>query len=97
MKKVIKLTRGQTYGFCISTPYLNPEKHITMNHNPADAYDEIVMLGDFPMPSRDNERERSHKYQDLLLSGINQFMKSKQVNLYFNYLIHFTFKIISIC
>lgn len=42
--------------FCIYQAYLNPEKHINTGHNVNNVYEDIVLLGDFLLPTTLNEK-----------------------------------------
>ena len=42
------LTRHSTVNFCINAGYLNPAKHITMNHNPHNVYIDQYDIGQYP-------------------------------------------------
>jgi hypothetical protein len=35
-------------GFCITNGYLNPARHITMNHNPHNVYIDAYDIGQYP-------------------------------------------------
>jgi hypothetical protein len=43
-----KLLTKQKFGFCINHGYLNPAKHITMNHNPHNIYIDAWDIGQYP-------------------------------------------------
>lgn len=49
-------------GFCIYASYLDPTKHITMNHNPNNMYEDLVMIGDYPVPGKPQARIPSQQY-----------------------------------
>lgn len=43
-----RLLRNSVAGFCINKGYLNPAKHITMNHNPHNVYIDSYEIGEYP-------------------------------------------------
>lgn len=48
--------------FCMYTAYLNPEKHIYMNHNPSNVYEDILQIGDYVLPQKLMEKQLSRDY-----------------------------------
>jgi hypothetical protein len=58
LKPSVRLTRG----FCIYASYLDPTKHISMNHNPNNMYEDLVMIGDYPVPAKAQVRIPSQQY-----------------------------------
>ena len=61
-KRVSKLSILNKRNFCIYAPYLTPERHINMSHNAQNCYEEVIMLGDYPIAPKTNDKVLSRKY-----------------------------------
>ena len=79
LKKVSKLSYISRRNFCIFAPYLNPERHINMSHNPQNCYEEIIQLGDYPIAPKTNDKVLSRKYEQPTLKLVVEFLKTKDV------------------
>jgi len=69
-----------TQSFCIYTAYLNPEKHIYMTHNPSNAYEDIVQIGDYLLPGKPMEKELSRVYIPQITTLLFTELKKTYVN-----------------
>ncbi|KRW99169.1 hypothetical protein PPERSA_07412 [Pseudocohnilembus persalinus] len=76
-KSVFKNTPKNS--FCIYEAYLNPERHINTTHNVNNVYEDIVLLGDYLLPDRLNEKTLSTTYVPQLLDVTFNHL-NKQVN-----------------
>lgn len=77
--QVLSFSRIPKQSFAIFSAYLNPERHITMNHNPHNAYEDIVMIGDYPMPNRAMKKEINRDYIPQIADIVFSVVKSKNV------------------
>ncbi|EWS72332.1 hypothetical protein TTHERM_000939159 (macronuclear) [Tetrahymena thermophila SB210] len=65
---VLKQTRRTLFNpvlkntFCIYQAYQNPLRHINTGHNPNNVYEDIVMLGDYPVQNRTHDKVISQTY-----------------------------------
>jgi hypothetical protein len=67
IKKISSLQKIGRRNFCVFEPYLHPERHINMSHNPQNCYEEIVVLGDYPIAPKSNDKILSRKYEKPIL------------------------------
>ena len=74
------LTPYLKFGFCVNQPYLNPERHITMSHNFNNVYEDIILLGDYPLPTVTNERVVSQDYIPSIISLVFSHLNKKYVS-----------------
>lgn len=61
IQKVL-LHKSSARSFCMYTAYLNPEKHIYMNHNPTNVYEDILQIGDYLLPQKLMVKQLSRDY-----------------------------------
>jgi len=59
---------------------LDPEKHIVTTHNFNNVYEDIIMLGDYPLPKRDNDRVLSLSYMPQILKISFDYLNVKYPN-----------------
>jgi len=71
--------------FCINAAYLDPKYHITMSHNPHNAYEDIVMVGDVLLPTKEMTKIVSQKYMPDLLRIAFEVLNKYHVILSFLY------------
>lgn len=76
--------------FCIYAAYLNPEKHIYMTHNPSNVYEDILQIGDYPLPNRPMVREVSRVHVPQILSLLFSELKKTYVNIIKNHSLLFS-------
>jgi hypothetical protein len=48
-----------------------------MSHNPQNCYEEVVVLGDYPIAPRSNDKVLSRKYEQLLLKVLFDSIRQK--------------------
>lgn len=69
--------------FCVYQAYLNPERHINSGHNPNSAYEDIVMLGDYPVQSVTHDKVLSQAYVPSIASIAFSVLNKKHPNVGF--------------
>ncbi len=79
------LQPSMSQAFCIYTAYLNPEKHIYMNHNPTNTYEDILQIGDYVVPGKLMEKEMSQAYVPQITTLIFNHLKKANVHIYIFY------------
>ena len=62
-------------GFCVYTAYLNPEKHIYMNHNPTNVYEDILQIGEYVLPSKSMNKDINRVYVPQITSIVFEELK----------------------
>lgn len=73
------LLKTPASGFCTYVRYLDPAKHITMNHNFQNVYEDSVKLGAYPLPKREPVKELSQKYVPEIVKTVYDVINRKQV------------------
>mmetsp|Transcript_41856 Transcript_41856/g.48528 ORF Transcript_41856/g.48528 Transcript_41856/m.48528 type:complete len:226 (+) Transcript_41856:40-717(+) len=61
-KTTVSLLKTPSSGFCAYVRYLDPSKHITMNHNFQNVCEDHVKLGSYLLPTRESNKLLSQKY-----------------------------------
>lgn len=87
IKGSLRLYKNSSRGFCIYARYLNPANHITMNHNIQNMYEDVVMIGDYPVPARYAKKEHSKKYIPQMVELVYGYLNQKYVN--FSFCVHY--------
>jgi len=72
------LLKTPSTGFCAYVRYLDPAKHITMNHNFQNVYEDTVKLGMYPLPQKEMVKELSKKYVPEIMNTVYSVLNSKQ-------------------
>jgi hypothetical protein len=67
-RPALETTFKNTRNFCVFAAYLDPKAHITMSHNPHNVYEDIVMMGDYLLPTKEMTRVISQKYKPELIN-----------------------------
>jgi hypothetical protein len=70
LRKFSQLSYLNKQNFCIFKPYLQPERHINMSHNFQNSYEDLVMIGDYPIAPRSNDKVLSRKYEQIVMKNI---------------------------
>lgn len=78
-RPVLKTSYIPARSFCVYAAYLSPKAHVTMSHNPQNVYEDIVMVGDYLLPTREMTKRISQKYVPQIVQIAFDHLNSKYV------------------